>query len=133
MPRFSKSECSWTLSFILSGASSLMTPNYNNIQQPQSYSGNEYLEIGNGESLLIQHSGQGILPTPNRSQNEQPTSHWTRQTKSTRLILKKTAESTLSILQLYRTLIGTKSSGISMLKYSSSSCIRIIPYICFHY
>ncbi|PKU87312.1 Retrovirus-related Pol polyprotein from transposon TNT 1-94 [Dendrobium catenatum] len=47
-----------------SGASSHLTADVSNLQQPQPYSGSDTVSLANGQHLPIHHSGQGILPLP---------------------------------------------------------------------
>ncbi|KAI0507419.1 hypothetical protein KFK09_013544 [Dendrobium nobile] len=48
-------------------ASSHFTNNLDNIQQPSEYNGSDNVSIGDGRSIPIAHSGQGLLPTPTRN------------------------------------------------------------------
>ncbi|KAI0515787.1 hypothetical protein KFK09_008454 [Dendrobium nobile] len=50
-----------------SRASSHLTNNLDNGQQPSKYNGQDSVSIGDGRSIPIAHSGQGLLPTPTPS------------------------------------------------------------------
>ncbi|XP_020679649.1 protein argonaute 1A-like [Dendrobium catenatum] len=47
-----------------SGASSHLTADVSNLQQPTPYQGNDTVSLANGQHLPIHNSGQGILPLP---------------------------------------------------------------------
>ncbi|PKU81431.1 hypothetical protein MA16_Dca015836 [Dendrobium catenatum] len=61
--------------FIDSGASSHMTNSTDNLAQYQPYNGNDVVTVGDGRSIPITHTGKGILPTLDRS-DEQPGSSY---------------------------------------------------------
>ncbi|PKU72184.1 Retrovirus-related Pol polyprotein from transposon TNT 1-94 [Dendrobium catenatum] len=64
---FVASSASETNDWVLdSGATSHLTPDFTQIQNPQQYMGSQQVQIGNGDMLPISHSGQGLLPTPHR-------------------------------------------------------------------
>lgn len=46
------------------GASHCMTPNLGNLNQPVQYNGDEKVNIGNGEGLIVKHIGSTTLFTP---------------------------------------------------------------------
>ncbi|PKU80705.1 Retrovirus-related Pol polyprotein from transposon TNT 1-94 [Dendrobium catenatum] len=50
--------------YLDSGASSHLTADPSHLSNPAPYSGNSQVIIGNGHHLPIQHTGNGILPTP---------------------------------------------------------------------
>ncbi|PKU64658.1 Retrovirus-related Pol polyprotein from transposon TNT 1-94 [Dendrobium catenatum] len=50
--------------YIDSGASSHMTNKFENLATASNYLGQDSVTIGDGRSILIAHSGTGILPTP---------------------------------------------------------------------
>ncbi|XP_028548626.1 uncharacterized protein LOC110093684 [Dendrobium catenatum] len=52
--------------YLDSGASVHLTNSVDNLSQAQSYTGTDSITIGDGRSLSIAHSGNGILPTPYR-------------------------------------------------------------------
>ncbi|PKU81629.1 Retrovirus-related Pol polyprotein from transposon TNT 1-94 [Dendrobium catenatum] len=52
--------------YLDSGASAHLTNSADNLSQATSYTGNDNITIGDGRSLSIAHSGNGILPTPYR-------------------------------------------------------------------
>ncbi|PKU60961.1 Retrovirus-related Pol polyprotein from transposon TNT 1-94 [Dendrobium catenatum] len=51
----------WVLNM---GASTHLTPDTNNIQQPHAYHGTDTVSVANGTSMPIHNSGQGLLPLP---------------------------------------------------------------------
>ncbi|KAI0526782.1 hypothetical protein KFK09_002373 [Dendrobium nobile] len=53
-----------------SGASSHLTPDASNLQFPTAYTGSDTISTANGNSLPIQHTGQGILPLPESTRIE---------------------------------------------------------------
>ncbi|PKU84686.1 Retrovirus-related Pol polyprotein from transposon TNT 1-94 [Dendrobium catenatum] len=57
-----------------SGLTSHLTSDLNLIHQPHTYNGNQQVQIGNGDMLPITHAGQGLLPTPQRFDEQSHTS-----------------------------------------------------------
>ncbi|PKU80139.1 Retrovirus-related Pol polyprotein from transposon TNT 1-94 [Dendrobium catenatum] len=60
-PSDSTSPSDWYLD---SGASTHLTSDISQIQSVKSYSGPNQVTLGNGYQVPIQHSGKGVLPTP---------------------------------------------------------------------
>ncbi|PKU75893.1 hypothetical protein MA16_Dca005940 [Dendrobium catenatum] len=74
---FVASSASETGDWVLdSGATSHLTSDFTQLQNPQNYTGAQQVQIGNGDMLPITHSGQGILPTPQRLEEQSNSSSW---------------------------------------------------------
>ncbi|KAI0511993.1 hypothetical protein KFK09_012627 [Dendrobium nobile] len=52
------------------GATSHITNDPTQMLTAQPYLGSQQVQVGNGQSLPITHSGHGLLPTPKRSENQ---------------------------------------------------------------
>ncbi|PKU67431.1 Retrovirus-related Pol polyprotein from transposon TNT 1-94 [Dendrobium catenatum] len=61
-PTQNNSTAEWILD---SGATSHLTADSETLQQPTAYAGSDTISIANGNTLPIQHQGQGLLPLPN--------------------------------------------------------------------
>ncbi|KAL0914984.1 hypothetical protein M5K25_015379 [Dendrobium thyrsiflorum] len=63
-PTNSTTTSNWYLD---SGASSHLTTDSTFLQSPKSYTGSNQVVLGNGQHLPMQHTGNGLLPTPSGS------------------------------------------------------------------
>ncbi|PKU75385.1 Retrovirus-related Pol polyprotein from transposon TNT 1-94 [Dendrobium catenatum] len=57
------------------GATSHITNDPNQLLTAHPYQGTQQIQVGNGQSIPIAHTGQGILPTPNRKLSLSPLLH----------------------------------------------------------